>query len=335
MSLTMFTIGEFSRITGITVKALRFYHEEGLLTPASVDPRSGYRYYDQRNIERARAIALLRRLEFPVDEIKQVLSQDDRDGALIEAMERHKRNLEVRIGNYRQGVRSIDAFLEQERQASVMSEQRIGTVEERDVAAMLIAGVRMRGRYSECGKGFAQIGRKLGRQIAGKAMLLHYDDEYREEDADFEACMPVRPLKKAPPAGIAVRELPAGRCVTLLHRGPYDEMGTVLRGRLQVREEEGIPPDPADARGVPQGAGDDLQGESEELFDGDPGAAGDGIGVTMARYDGFAMKARRTWAEKLADAKGLPKVAPIDGKLSRRWARAPSSSPRPPRSTPS
>jgi DNA-binding transcriptional MerR regulator len=238
----MFTIGEFSRITGITVKALRFYHDQGLLTPASVDPRTGYRYYDERNVERARAIALLRRLEFPVDQIKAVLSQDDRDGALLEAMERHKRILETRIGNYRQAVRSIDAFLIQERQASVMSEQRIGTVEEKDVAAMLIAGVRMRGRYAECGKGFAQIGRKLGRQIAGKAMLLHYDDEYREEDADFEACMPLRPLKKSPPAGIAVRELPAGRCVTLLHLGPYDEMGRSYEVLFKYVKKKGYRP---------------------------------------------------------------------------------------------
>ena len=60
----MFTIGEFSKVTGLTVKTLRFYHEEGLLEPASVDPRTGYRHYDERQIETARAIAFLRSLEF-------------------------------------------------------------------------------------------------------------------------------------------------------------------------------------------------------------------------------------------------------------------------------
>jgi hypothetical protein len=38
----MFTIGEFSKVAGLTVKTLRFYHEEGLLLPSFVDPRSGY-----------------------------------------------------------------------------------------------------------------------------------------------------------------------------------------------------------------------------------------------------------------------------------------------------
>ena len=45
----MFTIGEFSKITGLSVKTLRFYHEEGLLTPRAVDPSSGYREVDPKN----------------------------------------------------------------------------------------------------------------------------------------------------------------------------------------------------------------------------------------------------------------------------------------------
>jgi hypothetical protein len=54
-------------------------------------------------------------------------------------------------------------------------------VEEKNVDSMLIAGVRMRGKYSECGKGFGQIGRRFGRHICGKPLLLHYDSEYKED----------------------------------------------------------------------------------------------------------------------------------------------------------
>ncbi len=96
-------------------------------------------------------------------------------------------------------------------------------VEEKTVDAMLIAGVRMKGRYSDCGKGFAQIGKKFGRHICGKPMLLHYDTEYHETDADFEACMPIRKGESAD--GISVREIPGGRCISLLHSGPFEELG--------------------------------------------------------------------------------------------------------------
>lgn len=96
-------------------------------------------------------------------------------------------------------------------------------VEEKTVDSMVIAGVRMKGRYSSCGKGFAQIGRRFGRNICGKPFLLHYDTEYKEEDAEFEACMPVR--MGTSEDGISVRELAGGRCVALLHKGAYDDLG--------------------------------------------------------------------------------------------------------------
>ncbi len=78
-------------------------------------------------------------------------------------------------------------------------------------------------QYSECGRAFARIARGLGRQITGKPLLLHYDTEFREDDADFEACLPLR--RPAAAEGISVRELAGGRSVTLIHRGPYDQLG--------------------------------------------------------------------------------------------------------------
>src|SRR5262245_20928846 len=45
---------------GLTIKTLRFYHEKEILVPAGVDPETGYRYYDARQIDKARIIAQLR-----------------------------------------------------------------------------------------------------------------------------------------------------------------------------------------------------------------------------------------------------------------------------------
>ncbi|MBX7256936.1 MAG: GyrI-like domain-containing protein [Candidatus Hydrogenedentes bacterium] len=96
-------------------------------------------------------------------------------------------------------------------------------VEEKSVPAMLIAGVRMKGHYSDCGKGFALIGRRLGRHLCGKPFNLYYDACAREGDADLEACVPMK--RQAEAEGISVRELPGERCVTLLHEGPYETLG--------------------------------------------------------------------------------------------------------------
>ena len=79
--------------------------------------------------------------------------------------------------------------------------------------------------------------RKLGRHLAGKPFNLYYEGEYREDDADMEPCFPIR--KAVEVEGVSVRELPGGRCVSLLHKGPYDELGRSYEKILAyIREEE-------------------------------------------------------------------------------------------------
>ncbi len=102
---------------------------------------------------------------------------------------------------------------------------RVDQTEEKTLEPILIAGVRMRGKYSDCSSGFAQIGRTYGRHITGSPFLLHYDMGYRENDADFEACVPVRDGMSRD--GIEVRQLPGGRCVSLVHQGPYEDLKSV------------------------------------------------------------------------------------------------------------
>ena len=74
---SLMTIGRFSRLTGLTVKALRHYDELGLLCPATVDADTGYRSYSSGQVARADAIRTLRRLEVPLDDIATLLATDD------------------------------------------------------------------------------------------------------------------------------------------------------------------------------------------------------------------------------------------------------------------
>jgi DNA-binding transcriptional MerR regulator len=75
------SIGEFSRRSRLSVKALRLYDELGVLNPARVERDSGYRYYDVTQLEDARLIAMLRQLEFPLAEIKELVTSDPIDAA--------------------------------------------------------------------------------------------------------------------------------------------------------------------------------------------------------------------------------------------------------------
>jgi DNA-binding transcriptional MerR regulator len=67
------TIGELARRSGLSLKALRLYDARGILRPARVDPANGYRHYSADQLERARTIALLRRLDMPLALVGEVL----------------------------------------------------------------------------------------------------------------------------------------------------------------------------------------------------------------------------------------------------------------------
>ena len=73
----LLSIGRFARLAGLSVGALRHYDELDLLRPAEVDQFTGYRRYRREQLETARAIARLRELELPLDEIREVLAIDD------------------------------------------------------------------------------------------------------------------------------------------------------------------------------------------------------------------------------------------------------------------
>jgi DNA-binding transcriptional MerR regulator len=76
---TLLTIGKFSRMTHLSVKALRRYHDTGVIEPAAIDPFSGYRSYDAAQVPAAQVIRRLRDLRMPLDSIRTVLRASDID----------------------------------------------------------------------------------------------------------------------------------------------------------------------------------------------------------------------------------------------------------------
>ncbi len=214
----MFPIGEFSKITGLTVKALRFYHEQGLLATSAIDDLTGYRYYDAGKIEVARVIRQLRELDFSLPEIAEIVVNCCDESDLVDHLQRQKKNLAAKAEHFRQIESRLDQFIREQPEARSIMKIATFEVQEKAVESMRIAGLRMTGRYSDCGQGFSQIGRRLGRYLSGPCFLLHYDTEYKEEDADFEACFPLRPAQTTkPPMAFRSVSFPAAaasRCCT-------------------------------------------------------------------------------------------------------------------------
>src|SRR5438046_2580385 len=71
----MFKIGDFSRLTKVSAKALRYYDELGLLRPACIDRFTGYRYYSAHQLPRLNRILALKDLGFSLDQIGTLLDE--------------------------------------------------------------------------------------------------------------------------------------------------------------------------------------------------------------------------------------------------------------------
>ncbi len=95
-SRELLPIGRFARLSGLSIGALRHYDELGLLQPAAVDPETGYRRYAPVQLADARAIARLRDLEVPLDEIRELLGADDAAGRR-RRLATHRTRVEARV----------------------------------------------------------------------------------------------------------------------------------------------------------------------------------------------------------------------------------------------
>src|SRR4051812_5608836 len=105
------SIGAFSRMTFVSVKALRHYDEIGLLAPAWVDPDSGYRHYSAAQVPVAQVIRRLRELGMPLDQIAAVVHARD-VGIANAAIAAHLRRMEDQLKETGAAVATLRKLLE-------------------------------------------------------------------------------------------------------------------------------------------------------------------------------------------------------------------------------
>jgi len=215
-------IGAFSRATLISANALRAYHESGLLAPAVIDARTGYRGYRVTQIGDAAVIRDLRALDVPLAQIREVLAA--RDPAVTH--------------------RILAAHQERMRDQLARTEQILGTVTEllTDPAAVTrlavtervlpaTAALTVHGEASGAtfaaflDDAFARLADALGRagvQPSGPFGTL-FPAEYRDEPSPITAFVPVAvPIPGPGLPGTAT--LPGGRYAVATFIGPYDTM---------------------------------------------------------------------------------------------------------------
>ncbi len=112
MDPSLLRVGEFLRRSRLSPKALRLYEASGLITPAGVDPFSGYRRYAAEQVERARLIGLLRRAGMPLARVRGVV--DLEPGARRAAVEGWWSSVEAAVRERRALLDTLHRTTEEE-----------------------------------------------------------------------------------------------------------------------------------------------------------------------------------------------------------------------------
>ena len=210
----MYQIGEFSKLTSLTVKTLRYYDQEGLLSP-SARSEGGYRLYSEEDLHRAEQISLLRRCGFSIAEIKDVLRNADSEEDLHTYLSEKRTQLLGQIRRERALVRSIEC--------------RLSQLQRKENFDMQAATIRYKGSYNDCSAHISALYKAVGGRACGAPFHLCYDGDYVEE-GDLEICLPVTGIGKG--RGASLRTIPAQRCLTVTHAGPYDGFGGAYKALL-------------------------------------------------------------------------------------------------------
>ena len=101
----MFKIGEFSRLTQVSIRMLRYYDETGLLKPAIVDSWTGHRQYAVDQIPRLNKILYLRDIGLNVSEIALALTMND--SSLLALLDKKRSEIECAIREEQEKLRKI------------------------------------------------------------------------------------------------------------------------------------------------------------------------------------------------------------------------------------
>src|SRR3954447_16571025 len=110
---TKLSIGDFSRMTYLSVKALRHYHDVGILEPAEIDPATGYRFYLPSQVGVAQMIRRLRDLGMPLDEVRTIMQAPD-DATRDQTLVAHLQRMEQQLAETQQTVASLRTLLQQQ-----------------------------------------------------------------------------------------------------------------------------------------------------------------------------------------------------------------------------
>lgn len=224
------SIGDFSRMTFLSVKALRHYHEVGLLSPADIDPETGYRRYEAAQVPTAQVIRRLRELGMSLDDVRGVIEAPD-VRARNAAISAHLRRMEGELEQTRATVKSLRLLLDETASAPISTSYRI---EEPSRALAIRAEIAHDDMFSWLDDAFAELHAAVKQRTDADGAL--FSGELMEDE--FGEILALVPGAGDAGGRVHALELPRVEYAVAVHAGPLEEvdrtyaaLGTVVAER--------------------------------------------------------------------------------------------------------
>ncbi len=187
----MFRIGEFSRLTQVSIRMLRYYDEADLLKPAEIDKFTGYRQYAPEQIADLNKIVFLRDLGFNVSEIAVALNKWD-DAFISAQLDAKSLEIANTIKSEQDKLSRIELAKRDIKQEKIAMNYNV-TI--KDIPAYQVFSLRrvVPGYYSEglLWKEMSAFAEKNDISISSNTFTIYHDADYKETNVDIEICAPV------------------------------------------------------------------------------------------------------------------------------------------------
>lgn len=230
----LYRIGLFAQMNRITVKALRFYEEQGLLLPAKIDEESGYRYYTMSQMETLHRILALKEAGFTIEDMKHLNASGDERGFLL----RKKNAILEKIAELTLQLSKIDGYL-MAGGNSLSAPVMVKTIPETVCAVMR----RRIDSYDALFDIMPELGGYM--EDAGCVCALpeycftqYLEPGFQEAQILVEVCEAVTE-KKADRERLRFRTIPEIRAACIYHKGSYRDFPKTYEVILRYIEENG------------------------------------------------------------------------------------------------
>jgi DNA-binding transcriptional MerR regulator len=222
----MIRIGDFSKLSRVSVKTLRYYDEMGLLKPIEVDRFTGYRYYEFDQLPRLYRILALKDLGFSLEEIGHLLEGDLSTEQMRGMLKLRQAEIRQRVEDEAERLERVELWLREIEQEDSMSRydvviKKIEPIKVASVRGVVPTPPDQRSLWDE----LMRYLHETGARMAGTPMALYHDPEFKERNWGIEVCIPV--VDETPSNGrIKVHDLPGvEKMACVVHTGPFATIG--------------------------------------------------------------------------------------------------------------